>query len=109
YRTETENRRIANAPPFGRYAAIIISSEDAPLAAEIARRLGRSAPETQGLHVYGPAPAPLAQLRGRHRHRLLVHASRALNVQEAIARWLGGVEWPSTVRVTVDIDPYNFL
>ncbi|MGE4432080.1 MAG: primosomal protein N' [Sphingobium sp.] len=109
YRTETENRRIANAPPFGRYAAIIVSSEDAPLAAEIARRLGRSAPEMDGLHVYGPAPAPLAQLRGRHRHRLLVHASRALNVQEAIAHWLDSAQWPAAVRVTVDIDPYNFL
>ncbi|GLT01224.1 primosomal protein N' [Sphingobium jiangsuense] len=109
YATETENRRIAHAPPFGRYAAIIVSSEDAATAADIARRLGKSAPQAEGLHVYGPAPAPLAQLRGRHRHRLLVHASRGLNVQEAIANWLGAADWPASVRVTVDIDPYSFL
>ncbi|MGE4410739.1 MAG: primosomal protein N' [Sphingobium sp.] len=109
YATETENRRIAGAPPFGRYAAIVVSSENPDTAIEIARRMGQSAPEAEGLHVYGPAPAPLAQLRGRHRHRLLVHAARTVNVQEAIAHWLDGIDWPSTVRVTVDIDPYNFL
>ena len=109
YATETENRHIAHAPPFGRYAAIIVSSEDAATAADIARRLGRSAPQAEGLHVYGPAPAPLAQLRGRHRHRLLVHASRSLNVQQAIADWLNAEKWPASVRVSVDIDPYSFL
>ncbi|MPT47374.1 MAG: primosomal protein N' [Sphingobium sp.] len=109
YETETENRRIAGAPPFGRYAAIIISDEDANLAASIARKLGKSAPQTEHLHIYGPAPAPLAQLRGRHRHRLLVHASRTVNIQAAISHWLKSVTWPASVRVTIDIDPYNFL
>ena len=36
-----------------------------------------------------PAPAPLAQLRGRYRHRLLVHRARGVNVQGAIRQWLG--------------------
>ena len=59
--------------------------------------------------VLGPAPAPLAMLRGRHRHRLLVHAARAVPVQDVIRDWLGGVELPRGVRVTVDVDPYSFL
>ena len=109
YAAETESRRRANAPPFGRFAAIVISSENPDSAAETARRLGRSAPQGDGLHVYGPAPAPLAQLRGRHRHRLLVHAARTVDVQRAVADWLGAADWPSSVRVTVDIDPYSFL
>lgn len=109
YETETESRKLADAPPFGRYAAIVVSSEKAELAAETARRLGTTAPQTKDVHVYGPAPAPLAQLRGRHRHRLLVHASRAAPLQEIIADWLGRIDWPAAVRVTVDIDPYSFL
>ena len=40
--------------------------------------------------VFGPAPAPLAMLRGRHRQRLLVHAARALDVQDVIRDWLDG-------------------
>ncbi len=59
--------------------------------------------------VFGPAPAPLAMLRGRHRQRLLVHARRALDVQDVIRVWLSAIEWPSKVRVSVDVDPYSFL
>ena len=55
------------------------------------------------------APAPLAMLRGRHRYRLLVHARRALDVQEVIRGWLDGLQWPPKVRVSVDVDPYSFL
>jgi primosomal protein N' (replication factor Y) len=48
-------------------------------------------------------------LRGRHRQRLLVHARRSLDLQGIIAAWLEAVAAPGSVRVTVDIDPYNFL
>ena len=109
YRAETESRREAGAPPFGRYAAIIVSCEDQSEAVETARLIGRAAPQVDGMHVYGPAPAPLAMLRGRHRQRLLVHARRALDVQDVIREWLDGLNWPRGVRVAVDVDPYSFL
>ncbi len=109
YAAEAESRRHAEAPPYGRFAAIIVSSESADAAAETARRLGKVAPKRDGLHVYGPAPAPLAQLRSRYRHRLLVHAARGVNVQSAIRGWLESIHWPASVRVSVDIDPYNFM
>jgi primosomal protein N' (replication factor Y) len=109
YAAETEARREADAPPFGRYAAIIISCEDRHAADEVAREIKRTAPERDGMYVYGPAPAPLAMLRGRHRFRLLVHARRALDVQDVIRDWLGALGWPAKVRVAVDVDPYNFL
>ncbi|OYY77865.1 MAG: primosomal protein N' [Sphingomonas sp. 28-62-20] len=109
YEAETAARREADAPPFGRYAAIIISAEDRAAADDTAREIKRSAPGVEGMYVYGPAPAPLAMLRGRHRFRLLVHARRALDVQEVIRAWLGALAWPPKVRVTVDVDPYNFL
>ena len=109
YAAETEARAEAGAPPFGRYAAIVVSSEDQAAAMETARLVGRAAPEVEGMHVYGPAPAPLAMLRGRHRYRLLVHARRALDVQDVIRAWLGALDWPAKVRVAVDVDPYSFL
>lgn len=109
YEAETEARREAEAPPFGRYAAIIVSSEDKAAAHDVARMIGRTAPQMEEMHVYGPAPAPLAMLRGRHRFRLLVHARRAFDVQDVIREWLGSLEWGAKVRVTVDVDPYNFL
>jgi primosomal protein N' (replication factor Y) len=106
---ETDARREAGAPPFGRYAAIVVSSEDQSAAYEIAQLVGRTAPRVEGMDVYGPAPAPLAMLRGRHRYRLLVHARRGLDVQDVIRAWLGGLDWPTKVRVVVDVDPYSFV
>ncbi|WP_174273303.1 primosomal protein N' [Sphingomonas bacterium] len=106
---ETETRRAANAPPFGRFAGIIVSSELLEEAVATARAIGRAAPRVEGMDVYGPAPAPLSMLRGRHRQRLLVHARRSLDVQDVIRDWLGPIEWPRGVRVAVDVDPYSFL
>jgi primosomal protein N' (replication factor Y) len=109
YAAETAARRDAGAPPFGRFAGIVVSSEKSEAAAETARLIGRTAPRIDGISVYGPAPAPMAMLRGRHRQRLLVHARRALDVQDVIRDWLGALDWPPSVRVTVDVDPYSFL
>jgi primosomal protein N' (replication factor Y) len=109
YAAETDARREAAMPPFGRLAAIIVSSEDQAEATETARQIGRAAPRHDNMAVFGPAPAPLAMLRGRHRLRLLVHANRAVPVQDIIREWLGALQWPRGVRVAVDVDPYSFL
>jgi primosomal protein N' (replication factor Y) (superfamily II helicase) len=103
YDAETAQRQSAGAPPFGRYAAIIVSSEDEREAIEAARA------KADGMYVYGPAPAPLAMLRGRHRQRLLVHAQRSVELQVIMREWLGALEFPRGVRVGVDVDPYSFL
>ncbi|MFL6728858.1 MAG: primosomal protein N' [Sphingomicrobium sp.] len=109
YAAETEARRDAAMPPFGRLAAIVVSAEHSDEADDVARRIGHAAPEVEGMAVFGPAPAPLAMLRGRHRQRLLVHARRSLDVQDVIRNWLADIEWSSRVRVSVDVDPYSFL
>ncbi|QIK97130.1 primosomal protein N' [Sphingomonas sp. HDW15A] len=109
YSAETEARREAAMPPFGRLAAIVVSSEDSAEAEGVARRISQAAPRVEGMAVYGPAPAPLAMLRGRIRQRILVHAERKLDVQDVIRDWLGAIEWGPKVRVAVDVDPYSFL
>ena len=109
YAAETEARREAAMPPFGRLAAIVVSAEDYAEAEAVARRIGHAAPQVEGMAVFGPAPAPLAMLRGRHRQRLLVHARRSLDVQDVIRDWLAELDWSAKVRVSVDVDPYSFL
>jgi primosomal protein N' (replication factor Y) (superfamily II helicase) len=100
-------------PPFGRLAALIISGADKNLVEAVALRLGRSAPRNlpgqTEVRVLGPAPAPFAVLRGRHRFRLLLQAPRGVNVQALLRHWLAQAQIPHAVRVTVDIDPYSFL
>ncbi|GGE19050.1 primosomal protein N' [Polymorphobacter glacialis] len=109
YEAETEARRDLGLPPFGRLAAIIVSSEDAAAALAAARAIGAAAPQMEGLSVLGPAAAPLAMLRGRHRQRLLVQARRSLALQRVLRDWLGAVAVPGNVRVVVDVDPYSFV
>jgi primosomal protein N' (replication factor Y) len=62
-----------------------------------------------GADVYGPAPAPVARIRGRHRVRLLVKAGKGAPLQPALAAWLGQAKVPNALRVTVDIDPQSFF
>ena len=59
--------------------------------------------------ILGPAPAPMALLRGRYRYRLLLNARRSAEVQQVIRDWLGALSFPQGVRVSVDIDPYSFV
>jgi primosomal protein N' (replication factor Y) (superfamily II helicase) len=107
--TEEHERREAAMPPFGRLAALIISGRDEASVDAAARALARNAPPATGLRVLGPAPAPLALLRGRHRRRILLHAPRAFSLSGYVRDWVASVAVPSTIRVHVDIDPQSFL
>ncbi|GAA4643330.1 primosomal protein N' [Pontixanthobacter gangjinensis] len=109
YDAETEARRGAGAPPFGRWAAIIVSSEDENEAKEAARAIGGTRPNLPDVMILGPAPAPLSLLRGRYRYRLLINARRSAQVQDIIRSWLGDLNFGRGVRVSVDIDPYSFV
>ncbi len=106
---EAEERRAAVMPPFARLAALIVSGADTAEVGQVARNLARAAPRGDGVVVLGPAPAPLAMLRGLHRERLLLKARRDVAVQTLMSEWLGRVPIPANVRVQVDIDPYSFL
>ncbi len=109
YEAETEARRSAGAPPFGRWAAIIVSAEDEREAKNTAFAIGGSRPDVKDIDIYGPAPAPMSLLRGRYRYRLLLNARRTANLQAVIRDWLGGLDLPRSVRVSIDIDPYSFV
>jgi primosomal protein N' (replication factor Y) len=109
YAAETEARRHAGAPPFGRWAAIILSSESEQEAREAAVRLGEVRPRLADIQILGPAPAPLALLRGRYRYRFLVNARRSANLQACLREWIGKVSFAPGVRVGVDVDPYSFV
>ncbi|KXU94389.1 primosomal protein N' [Acetobacter cerevisiae] len=106
---EAEQRRPGFWPPYGRLAALIVSADTAVAADDAAAALGRVAPYGDGIQVLGPAPAPMAILRGRHRRRLLLRTRKSIAVQPILRRWLGLVKLDRQVRVDVDIDPVSFL
>jgi len=109
FEAEAAARESAGLPPFGRLAALVLSGPDARQLDEACRALAHAAPQVAGVTVLGPAPAPLAVLRGRHRRRFLVKAPRGFRLQALLRAWLEPVKLPNAVRLQVDIDPYSFL
>jgi primosomal protein N' (replication factor Y) len=106
---EARERRPGHWPPFGRLAALIISAADEKLADQTARAFARTAPHGPGIEVLGPAPAPFALLRGRHRRRLLLKTAKDIAIQPLLRDWLARTDIQKTARVDVDVDPVSFM
>ena len=103
-------RQRGALPPFGRLVALIVSARDKALAEQFAREVARRAPVAERLTVLGPAEAPIAVVRGRHRWRLLVKAPKELDVQAYCRQWLDSVPAvKGDLRLSIDVDPYSFL
>ncbi|WP_084627412.1 primosomal protein N' [Sediminimonas qiaohouensis] len=111
WRAEAAERQQAGVPPYGRMAGIILSGPDMQQVFDLGNRLARNdvALRRIGAQVFGPAPAPIARIRGRHRVRLLVKADKSAPLQGALSQWVGQLKLPAQVRLAVDIDPQSFF
>jgi primosomal protein N' (replication factor Y) len=109
YALEAEERKLAGMPPFGRLAAVILSGSDPDEVDRLGQHLARSAPHQDGVQVLGPAPAPLALLRGRHRRRFLVKTRRDIAPQTVLRKWLSSIKTRGDLVLEMDIDPYSFM
>jgi len=106
---ESDARQQASMPPFGRLVALIVSGRDERDVDATAANLARVAPRYDGVRVLGPAPAPMALLRGKHRRRLLLTAPRDVQVQRIVNEWLNRASIHKKVRVQIDVDPVSFF
>jgi primosomal protein N' (replication factor Y) len=108
---EAAARQAQGVPPYGRMAGIILSGPDLQPLFDIGSQLARNdgALRRVGAQVFGPAPAPIARVRGRHRVRMLIKADKGAPLQAALKGWLKGLRLPNNARIAVDIDPQSFL
>ena len=110
YDAEIEARQRAAYPPFGRLASLVVSGEDRHDTQSFARALARAAPPLDDVRVLGPADAPLALVRGRHRLRLLVKAPRGFDLSAYLREWLAAGPKPKgSIKLDIDVDPQSFL
>jgi primosomal protein N' (replication factor Y) len=110
YASEIAAREKVAYPPFGRLASMVVSGKDKHAAESYARRLAGIAPRADEVRVLGPAEAPLALIRGRHRFRLLIKSPRAFDLSDYLRHWLAAAPKPKAdIRLEVDIDPQSFL
>ena len=110
WQTEAREREEAGVPPYGRLVGIVLSSPDAQEALNVGQAMARNClPLTKiGAEVFGPAPAPIARVRGRHRVRLLVKASKTAPIQVALTEWTAMFKLPNSLKLSIDIDPQSF-
>ncbi len=110
WHAEAAGRRAAGVPPYGRMAGIILSGGDVGAVFDLGNALARNDVPLRriGAEVFGPAPAPIARIRGRHRVRLLVKAPRGVALQAALAQWIEPLRLKGDLRLSVDIDPQSF-
>jgi primosomal protein N' (replication factor Y) len=110
YASEIEARERSHYPPFGRLASLVVSGPDRPSTEGSARRLCTAAPHDETVRILGPAEAPIAVVRGRHRFRVLVKAPRGYDLSAYMREWLRHAPKAATgIKVEVDIDPMSFL
>lgn len=109
--TEQERtlRKTMGMPPYGRLAALIVSSANTKHLDQSLDLISRTRPSLDSIDIWGPAPAPLSLLRGKKRWRYLIKAPLGIKLQPLLRSWLGPLKFPHTVKVQIDIDPYSFL
>ncbi|HEX5845611.1 MAG TPA: primosomal protein N' [Rhodoplanes sp.] len=110
YANEIAAREQAQYPPFGRLASLIVSAGDRAAAEGHARKLAGAAPRDERVRVLGPAEAPIAVVRGRHRFRILVRSPRGFDLSAYLRRWLAAAPKPTGgIKREIDVDPMSFL
>ena len=107
---ELKHRREYGYPPFGRIVRIVCDAKKPEAAEQVATEVAeaiRAAADPNAVQILGPAPAPLAMLRGRTRWHLCVKSKTVRALQQALANLKRGPR--SGAQITVDVDPLSML
>ncbi len=107
-------RRELGYPPYGRMVRVICRAREQErvrsYCSGLAKGLRRIAEEeVPGVRLLGPAPAPVSQIRGRHRYHLMLKCPDSGSVRSVLAAADGLLKGPSGVKVMVDVDPMSML
>jgi primosomal protein N' (replication factor Y) len=114
YRREIGFRRSMHYPPFTALINILVHDKEfdrANMAAtDLARELKQSAQEAS-LRVLGPAPAPIARLKGEHRFQLLIKARSRQRAREAldVAMDRLAAVGHNLRSISIEVDPVSLM
>jgi primosomal protein N' (replication factor Y) len=111
FERELAYRRSMRYPPLVALVNTIVRGRSPDDALRLAARVvGGLAPKAAAgaFTVLGPAPAPLARLRGEYRAQVLLKGARRGDMRAALTAVLAGMP-EARRRITVDVDPINLL
>ena len=111
---ELQQRKQFGYPPHGFLARIIMRgpslTETEGFAESFVRRL-QATRELQGIEcrILGPAPPPLAKLRGKYRFHAILQTLEPEPLNKLIVRTIADIKPPKDVQYVIDIDPMDTL
>jgi len=113
YEEEIEFRKALKYPPYSRIISLRLSSVKQNVLVKTADELGRDARAIcarsgDSVEIIGPAESPLSKIRGEHRQQMLIKGRNTKILHSIAAELLEKYE-TSTVKITVDVDPENFM
>ncbi|MHB1323037.1 MAG: replication restart helicase PriA [Coriobacteriia bacterium] len=111
YEAEAADRALLGFPPFGRIANLIVQGVSPGDVRRSVEQLAEAARHAlpEGWSVIGPAPAPIARIKGNWRWHLLIKASADSALATHIRRALRAApEIPGVTRI-IDVDPVGML
>ena len=104
-------RKMANAPPYSKFIAIILEGRDKNslyrTGYNVSTQLKKSYPE--GLKIFGPALAPISRVKRKIRVRLLIQCKKQLVSNELFSKALLASNIPKSQKLIIDVDPQSFL
>lgn len=111
---ELPSRQAHLYPPFASLIRLIVRGESEVVTSDYAEsvttKLRESIEATQIEHrVLGPAPCPIAKLRGLFRYHALMSSADGAALREAVRRVMDPLELVESVQWVVDVDPVDLL
>ena len=105
---ELNNRKDSGLPPFKKLCSLMLTSKNQKKLDNFCKKMKVELEPSNDFEVLGPAPPYISFLRGRYRKRFIIRCQRNKNIQEYVKNWLNKFQKPFDLRISVDVDPYNF-
>ena len=105
---ELSYRQISNLPPYGKLVSIIIYGVDKTKVEKASYKV-RSYFLKYKIFVLGPVPSPISFLRNKYRFRLLLKIDVKFNIQNYLSKLSNNIDIDTSIKLKIDVDPYNFL
>jgi primosomal protein N' (replication factor Y) (superfamily II helicase) len=117
FTAEIEFRRALRYPPFSRLVCLKldgpkldeVEKKASILATTLQNTIARSSTGNEQIEILGPAPAPIEKLRGRYRWQLLLKGKQTSSLLDLARRAREALPRSRSVRLHIDVDPYNML
>lgn len=107
YEIEIHNRRMMHMPPFGKMISVTISSVNQKNLEAFSVMLIRKAVKTSDIKILGPMVPGIPRVRNMYRLRFVIQ-SRQL-AQNYVKSWLASIKIPVDIKISVDVDPGDFM